>query len=297
MSARLWRMPVGLFSSVKTVANPEAKMHSMERLQEIIARLRAPGGCPWDREQTAESLRTSLLEEAYEVVDAIERNHAGDLEEELGDLLINLLMQAEIASERKTFTLESIASVAAEKLVRRHPHVFGESSADSSAAVLTQWEEIKRAERLAKGTPEAMPPSHLDGVARAFPALVRAQKIQKKAAKVGFDWASAQEVIDKVREEIVEVEAELETPDAASHKERLTEEIGDLLFAVVNLSRAVSVDAESTLQSATDKFTRRFYAMERQLPEGKDFSDLSFEEMNTLWDQAKLTEKSKGGCS
>jgi len=277
---------------------------SVARLRKIIARLRAPGGCPWDREQTAESLRTSLLEEAYEVVDAIERNHPADLEEELGDLLINLLMQAEIASESAAFTLESIASVAAEKLIRRHPHVFGtkgkfgESSADSSEAVLNQWEEIKRAERLAKqeGEGDAAEISHLDGVARAFPALVRAQKIQKKAAKVGFDWVAAQDVIDKVREEIVEVEAELAQPATPLHKQRLSEEIGDLLFAVVNLSRALSIDAESSLQAATDKFTRRFLAMERQLSPRNFFANLTFQEMNELWEQAKRVEKFKGGC-
>jgi MazG family protein len=277
---------------------------SVAQLREIIARLRAPGGCPWDREQTVDSLRTSLLEEAYEVVDAIERNHQADLEEELGDLLINIVMQAEIASESAAFTLESIASVAAEKLIRRHPHVFGtkgkfgESSADSSEAVLNQWEEIKRAERLAKqaGEGDAAEISHLDGVARAFPALVRAQKIQKKAAKVGFDWVSAQDVIDKVREEIVEVEAELAEPATPLQKQRLTEEIGDLLFAVVNLSRALSIDAESSLQSATDKFTRRFLSMERQLSPGRNFAELTFQEMNDLWDQAKRAEKVRGNA-
>ena len=278
---------------------------SVAQLREIIARLRAPGGCPWDREQTADSLRTSLLEEAYEVVDAIERNHQADLEEELGDLLINIVMQAEIASESAAFTLESIASVAAEKLIRRHPHVFGtkgkfgESSADSSEAVLNQWEEIKRAERLAKqaGEGDAAEISHLDGVARAFPALVRAQKIQKKAAKVGFDWVSTQDVIDKVREEIVEVEAELAAPATPLQKQRLTEEIGDLLFAVVNLSRTLSIDAESSLQAATDKFTRRFLAMERKLSPGQNFANLTFEEMNALWDQAKRAEKVRGNAA
>jgi MazG family protein len=278
---------------------------SVAQLREIIARLRAPGGCPWDREQTVDSLRTSLLEEAYEVVDAIERNHQADLEEELGDLLINIVMQAEIASESAAFTLESIASVAAEKLIRRHPHVFGtkgkfgESSADSSEAVLNQWEEIKRVERVAKQAEEgdAAEISHLDGVARAFPALVRAQKIQKKAAKVGFDWVSTQDVIDKVREEIVEVEAELAAPATPLHKQRLTEEIGDLLFAVVNLSRTLSIDAESSLQAATDKFTRRFLAMERKLSPGQNFANLTFEEMNALWDQAKRAEKVRGNAA
>jgi ATP diphosphatase len=147
-----------------------------------------------------------------------------------------------------------------------------------------------------EGGGDANEASHLDGVARAFPALVRAQKIQKKAAKVGFDWDSAQDVIDKVREEIVEVEAELAEPATPLQKQRLTEEIGDLLFAVVNLSRALSIDAESSLQAATDKFTRRFLAMERQLSPGRNFANLTFQEMNELWEQAKRVEKFKGGC-
>ncbi len=260
------------------------------RLREIIARLRAPGGCPWDREQTAATLRTSLLEEAYEVIDAIERDHAANLEEELGDLLINIVMQAEIASESNAFTLESLASVASEKLVRRHPHVFGDSSAGTSEAVLAQWEEIKRTERAAKGNAE---PSLLDGVAGAFPALVRAQKIQKKAAKAGFDWERPADVLEKIREEIAEVEEEikaLEGDDTAAARKRLTEETGDLLFAVVNLSRALSIDAESALRAATEKFSSRFRSMEREIPSGSNFSDLSLEEMNLLWERAKKGE-------
>lgn len=262
------------------------------RLRDIIARLRAPGGCPWDREQTAATLRTSLLEEAYEVIDAIERDHSADLEEELGDLLINILMQAEIASESDAFTLESLAAVASEKLVRRHPHVFGDSGAATSEAVLTQWEEIKRAERAGKGDAAASP-SLLDGVARAFPALVRAQKIQKKAAKAGFDWEHPADVLEKIREEIAEVEAEImaqEGADAAA-KDRLTEEMGDLLFAVVNLARSLGIDSESALQSATVKFESRFRTMEARVPSGKSFHELSLGEMNGLWEEAKRFKK------
>ncbi len=260
------------------------------RLRDIISRLRAPGGCPWDREQTAATLRASLLEEAYEVIDAIERDHPADLEEELGDLLINIVMQAEIASESNAFTLESLAAVASEKLVRRHPHVFGDSRAGTSEAVLAQWEEIKRAERAGKGNAE---PSLLDGVAGAFPALVRAQKIQKKAAKAGFDWERPADVLEKIQEEIAEVEEEikaLEGDDAAAARKRLTEETGDLLFAVVNLSRALSIDAESALRAATEKFSSRFRSMEREVPSGSNFSDLSIEEMNLLWERAKKGE-------
>ena len=272
--------------------------HAVEELRRIIARLRAPGGCPWDREQTSASLAPSLIEEAYEVADAIQRNHPSDLEEELGDLLINILMQAEIAAESESFTLESIASVASEKLVRRHPHVFGDSSAASSEAVLTQWEEIKKAERAAKNagmTREALPESLLDGVARAFPALVRAQKIQKKAAKAGFDWECPEDVAAKVREEIDEVEAEISLyHHEGNHPEtkaRLAEEVGDLLFAAVNLARSLGLDAESALHAATGKFETRFRDMESQLPAGESFTDLPMERMNALWEQAKKRGK------
>jgi MazG family protein len=265
---------------------------AVDQLREIIARLRAPGGCPWDREQTAASLRTSLIEEAYEVIDAIERGHSTDLREELGDLLINVLMQAEIASEQKTFDLEAIGSTASEKLVRRHPHVFSDAAAATSEAVLTQWEEIKKAERLAKESGVSAETSLLDGVAPAFPALVRAQKIQKKAAKAGFDWECPEDVIDKIREEITEVEEELATPERAAVGERLADEVGDLLFAVVNLSRALSIDAESALRAATDKFIKRFRLMERNVPFGKSFADLTLDEMNSLWELAKKSERS-----
>lgn len=267
-----------------------AMSQAVQRLREIIARLRAPGGCPWDREQTADSLRPSLLEEAYEVVDAIDRAHAADLEEELGDLMINIMMQAQIASEQEAFTLDTIAATASEKLVRRHPHVFGDATAVSSGQVLERWEEIKRAERAAKGAGEGGVASLLDGVAPAFPALVRAQKIQKKAAKAGFDWERPEDVLDKIREEIAEVEEEMVLRDKADHMERLAREIGDLLFAVVNLSRSLGIDAESALRAATAKFTGRFLAMERELPHGRAFADLSPEEMNGLWDLAKRRE-------
>ena len=269
----------------------ESMSASVEKLRGIVARLRAPGGCPWDREQTPVSLAPSLLEEAYEVVDAIEREHHADLEEELGDLLINILMQAQIASEESAFTLESIAAAASEKIIRRHRHVFGDTPADSSGEVLLRWEEIKRAERLAKGGTEEGFSSLLDGVIRAFPALVRAQKIQNKPAKAGFDWENAGEVVDKVREEIAEVEAEMASSQAPGGKSRLTEELGDLLFAVVNLSRVLAIDAESALQAATDKFSRRFRVMEREIPDGGRFSDLSFSEMNDLWEKAKQAGK------
>lgn len=266
-------------------------MSAVEQLRETIARLRAPGGCPWDREQTAATLVPSLLEEAHEVADAIERGTQADVGEELGDLLINILMQAEIASEQGTFSLESVASTANEKLIRRHPHVFGDTNAATSGEVLAQWDEIKKQERAAKGILSVH--SHLDGVALGFPALVRAQKIQKKAAKVGFDWRRPEDVVAKIREETDEVEAEIPLRKEEGVTDRLTEEVGDLLFAVVNLSRALGIDAESALREATRKFESRFHAMEAALPTGRKFSELSFDEMNGLWDQVKKTEKTR----
>jgi MazG family protein len=288
--------------------------HSVEILREIIERLRAPDGCPWDREQTAETLCSSLIEEAYEVVDAIERGHLRDLEEELGDLLINIMLQAQIASEQNLFTFHSIAAAAAGKLVRRHPHVFVAAKAKTSEDVLKQWDEIKRDERSARvaqegGGNEEEPESIIDGVARSFPALVRAQKMQKKAARAGFDWKCPEEVLEKVREEIVETEAEMrgtvhefeeDRRDSRERQKRLAEELGDLLFAVVNLSRALSIDAESALQTATNKFARRFRSMEqeaRNTCSGRSFSGLTFDEKNTLWNQVKEREKRSPGTT
>lgn len=262
---------------------------AIDQLRETIARLRAPGGCPWDREQTAATLVPSLLEEAHEVADAIERGTPDEVGEELGDLLINILMQTEIASEQGTLSLETVASTANEKLIRRHPHVFGETSAETSGEVLAQWEEIKKGERAAKGLPAVH--SHLDGVALGFPALVRAQKIQKKAAKVGFDWRRPEDVVDKIREETDEVEAEIPLRKEEGVTDRLTEEVGDLLFAVVNLSRALGIDAESALREATRKFEGRFRTMEGVLPAGRKFTELGFDEMNELWDRVKKNEK------
>lgn len=266
---------------------------AVDRLRDTIARLRAPGGCPWDREQTAASLIPSLLEEAHEVADAIEQGEqSAHLGEELGDLLINILMQAEIASEQGAFSLETLAASANEKLIRRHPHVFGDSTAGTSEAVLAQWEEIKKAERAAgQGGKADRPDSHLDGVALGFPALVRAQKIQKKAAKVGFDWRRPEDVIDKVREELAEVEAEIPLRKQEGMADRLTEEVGDLLFAAVNLARALGIDAESALRAATRKFEKRFRMMEAAMPAGTTFADLGFDGMNALWEQAKQSGK------
>ncbi len=249
------------------------------RLRKIVHFLRAPGGCPWDREQSHLSLVPNLLEEAYEAADAIRSGDPSHIQEELGDLLLQPIMHAEIGSESGIFNLDSIATSIADKLVRRHPHVFAESDADSSAAVLTQWDAIKRQE---KGDPSHT--SILHRVGDGLPALIRASKIQKKVAKVGFDWPSAREVIAKIREETAEVELALDSGDPT----HLEEEIGDLLFAVVNLARKSNLDAESLLDAANQKFVRRFQHVESQLAaEGTRLEDAGLEKLESAWQAAK----------
>lgn len=252
-------------------------MSDVSRLKEIVARLRAPGGCPWDREQTHESLRAALVEECYEAVEAIERADDANLREELGDLLLHVVMHAHMAGERQAFTFEEVVEGICEKLVRRHPHVFGDGVADDSAEVLRQWEQIKRAEKGAKA-------SILDGLPAALPALLRAQNAQKKAARVGFDWNEAAAVLGKIEEEIGELRCAL----AAGESRGIEEEMGDLLFSVVNFARKLGVDSETALAGSTRKFVRRFQAMEAGLAaQGRKIEEATPEEMNALWEQNK----------
>jgi MazG family protein len=247
------------------------------RLREIVERLRAPDGCPWDREQTHESLRAALVEECYETVEAINRSDDANLREELGDLLLHVVMHAQMASERGVFHFDEVVAEVCEKLVRRHPHVFGEVSAQDSAEVLKQWEQIKREEKGGEA-------SIMEGLPTALPALMRAQNAQKKAARVGFDWDSAEGVLDKIEEEI----AELRVAMKEGRRGPVEEELGDLLFSVVNLSRKIHVDAETALVSATDKFVRRFRAVEAELAaDGRKVEECSAEEMNAVWDRHK----------
>ena len=254
----------------------------LEHLRAIVARLRAPGGCPWDREQTHASLRTALVEETYEVIAAIEAGDDANLREELGDLLLHVVMHAQMAAERGAFDFDAVAREIGEKMVRRHPHVFGDGRAEDSAAVLVRWDEIKRQEKAARGTVEKEP-SRLDGLPPALPALMRAQKFQEKAAKVGFDWRRVEEVLAKVREEVAEVEGA-----AAESPERVAEEIGDLLFSAVNLARWHKLDAETALRHATDKFARRFRHVEAALrARGQAWEAATFEELDALWNEAK----------
>lgn len=252
-------------------------LKSIDRLREIVARLRAPDGCPWDREQTHASLRGALVEECYEVIDAIERADDANLQEELGDLLLHVVMHAQMAGERGAFALEEVAAGVCDKMIRRHPHVFGDRLAENSAEVLRQWEQIKREE---KGGATGL----LDHLPSSLPALLRAQNAQKKAARVGFDWPTLDPVFEKIREETGEVRDALAAGDPAA----VEAEIGDLLFSAVNLARKSGVDAETALAAATNRFIERFRFIERRAAEaGRNVEDMSLEEMDRHWEDAK----------
>ena len=259
-----------------------AELPQVARLRDIVATLRAPGGCPWDREQTHASLRASAIEEVYEMVEAIDAGDDPHFKEELGDLLLQVIMHAQIAGEEGRFDLEGIAAEVGDKLVRRHPHVFGPNKLGDSDAVLKQWDEIKRAERESKGAPADA--SALDGVSQALPALMRAEKVQRRAARVGFDWVKLHAVVEKIREEVQEVEHEIEAGDRV----KLEDELGDLLFAVANLTRKAGFDGEILLNQATNKFEKRFRAMEAEA--GRGLGGLTLAEMDGLWERVKSRE-------
>lgn len=249
----------------------------MARLKAIVSLLRSPQGCPWDREQTHESLRAGLLEEACETIDAITRGDDANLREELGDLLLQVVFHADLAGERGAFTLDDAAHHVCEKLIRRHPHVFGDTDAGDTQAVLRQWEQIKRAE---KGEAASV----MDGIPRALPALIRAQNVQKKAARVGFDWQDNDGVLDKFREELAELAAELDGGDPR----RIGHEVGDLLFTAVNLARRLGIEAELSLEHATQRFISRFrHAEDAAAAQGRKLEDLAPEELDRLWSDAK----------
>jgi MazG family protein len=249
----------------------------IDRLRGIVARLRAPGGCPWDREQTHASLRGALVEECYEVIDAIERSDDANLREELGDLLLHVVMHAQMADERGVFAFEEVVAEVCEKMIRRHPHVFGDRLAETSTEVLRQWEEIKRAEKgLAAGVMEGLPAS--------LPALIRAQNAQKKAGRAGFDWPDVEPVFGKFREEVEEVRVAISRGD----KRQLEAEIGDLLFTAVNLARKLGIDAETALAGATNRFIRRFRFIESELAaSGRTTANATLNEMDAIWERAK----------
>jgi len=261
-----------------------------ERLVEIMRRLRAPDGCPWDREQTPASLRPFVLEETYEVLEAIESGTPAQLCEELGDFLFEAVFLAQMSEENGDFTVGDAIDAICDKLVRRHPHVFARDDDDApltSTQVIEKWETLKAREREAAGLPVKKQKTTLGGVPKTLPSLLRAYEISARAAAVGFDWAKAGDVLDKIDEEVAEVRREVES-GATGHMSRAEEEMGDLLFAITNLSRKLGVEPEAALRRANEKFTTRFDAVERALIErGRSLSEASLEEMEAEWEQVK----------
>jgi MazG family protein len=266
-------------------ASGESAGHKFEQLVRIMARLRAPDGCPWDREQTFDTIKPYTLEETYEVMDAIDRRAWADLADELGDLMLQCVFYAQMAAEAGHFRIDDSLDAINSKLIRRHPHIFGESQADTAADVKKRWDEIKAEERKEKGE---QPKSMLASIPRALPALVEAQHISSRAAGAGFDWENAEQVIDKLHEELAEL-AQART--TASH-EHIEDELGDMLFVIVNLARFLKVDPEQSLRRANGKFRRRFQFVEEQLAAGgKTPQQSDITEMEALWQQAKQHER------
>ena len=251
---------------------------SFEDLVQLMTRLRGPDGCPWDRKQTLPDLKPYIIEEAYEVVDAIDRDDRAALLEEIGDMLLEAVFVAEITREEGTFDVYDSITAIHDKLVRRHPHVFGDVVANDADQVITNWEKLKQAERQAENK------SILSGVPQSMPALLKAARLTEKAARVGFDWRRTEDVFDKLDEEIAELREAVASGDTA----HVHEEIGDLLFTIANIARKVNVNPEEALQSTNRKFMSRFQSMETQAP---NFEQLTLEEMDKLWDEAKAAER------
>jgi MazG family protein len=261
------------------IVNSSTPGEEFQRLVDLMARLRGPGGCPWDREQTFETIERYLLEEAYEVIDAIRRGDFGDLREELGDLLLQPVFFAQMASERGVFDVADSLRAINEKLIRRHPHVFGDAVAETPEAVKTTWDAIKKTEKAGRGVPDDG--GILGGIAKALPALVEAKEISRRAAKAGFDWENVGQVVEKLHEELAELE------EAVSEEERAGE-IGDLLFVLVNVARFYGVDPEQALRNTNAKFQRRFAHMEKRLAEqGRGVEGTGIAELESLWQEAK----------
>jgi len=259
-----------------------------EELVSLIARLRAPGGCPWDREQTHQSLKPMAIEEAYEVVGAIDDGDDKELASELGDLLLQVIFHAQIASETGRFGIADVIEHVCSKMIHRHPHVFGDHDAKNADEVLRNWEALKEAERAAKGEPRDA--SMLDSVPRRRPAVMEAFQMTTKVARVGFDWPNLGAVLDKLDEEVLELKAEV-GKDAGDHR-AVADELGDLLFAAVNVARLLGVDPESALKAANRKFRRRFRYVEDQLrAQGRKPADSDLKEMDALWNGAKAQER------
>jgi len=264
----------------------------IERLLDIMTALRDPErGCPWDKEQTFATIAPYTIEEAYEVADAIERSAMDDLKDELGDLLLQVVYHARIAEEEGLFAFPDVADSISSKMVRRHPHVFGEGGGDGGPH---QWEAIKKQEREAKEAQSGPAPrsSLFADVPAGLPALAKSQKLQRRAARMGFDWPSVGPILEKLEEELVELRAEIASPPCAEQERRQFEEFGDVMFVVVNLGLRLGIDAEAALRAANAKFVRRMDSMAAQATEnGQALENLSLDEMNVLWDRAKVEEK------
>lgn len=267
------------------------------RLEAIMEALLSPKGCPWDQKQDHKSLKPYVIEESYEVCEAIDDGNMEELRGELGDLGLQIVFHAALAKRAGHFTVDDVYAGICEKLIRRHPHVFGDGSADDAGQVVKNWEAIKKQERAEKNADAEQPPSALAGIPAALPALQRAYRLQAKAARVGFDWNETAPVLDKIREEFDEVEAEIRACDAAEStpesdapaaREKLAGEIGDLLFAIVNLARFLHIEPEQALQQTNRKFQKRFEFIEEALhAQGREPADSDLEEMDALWEKAK----------
>ena len=262
---------------------------SLQRFLDIMARLRDPvQGCPWDREQSFATIAPYTIEEAYEVAEAIRREDRASLRDELGDLLLQVVFHSRMAEEEGSFAFADVADAISDKMIRRHPHIFGDGAAKTTDAVKGTWEEIKAAERAGKADP-ANKPGLLDDIALALPGLMRAEKLQKRAARVGFDWPEVSFVLDKIEEELGELRSAIAQKET---KERIADELGDILFGYANVARHLGIDPEDALRRCNDKFTRRFRFIERELRKiGRDTTDASLEEMEALWQAAKTEER------
>lgn len=256
---------------------------SFDELVQLMTTLRGPDGCPWDRKQSLATLKPFIIEESYEVVDAIDRDDRAALCEELGDFLLQAVFIAEITREEGSFDIDDAVTAIHEKLVRRHPHVFGDVEAKDAEQVLVNWEKLKNEERKAENK------SVLAGVPQSLPALLKASRLTEKAARVGFDWRRTEDVFEKLEEEIGELREAIGSGDASA----VHDELGDLLFTIANIARKLDVNAEEALQSANRKFRRRFESMESSVREGgRNLDQLSLEQMDALWDEAKAAERS-----
>ena len=249
-----------------------------EQLVEVVKKLRAPGGCPWDREQTHKSLRPYLVEEVYEVVDSIDRNDYYSMREELGDVLLHIVFHSDIEREQGRFDIGDVIKIVTEKLIRRHPHVFGDTKVENSDEVLHNWENIKLAERKEKSDDASL----LDGIPKSMPALLIAQRMQEKASRIGFDWDNIADVLDKVEEEFEELKELLDSDD----KDRIEDELGDVFFALSNLARFLNINSEMALRRTNEKFARRFHYIEKKLREN-NIENPTLEIMDKFWEEAK----------